>query len=297
MEIIFLGTSCDYATPTREPVTVLIRIRNRLNILFDCHPSILKQLWRAGADPLDIDVVLISHRHIGHCMGIPFLIWGNFVKGRRRDLVIFIPEDQALNAFIKISMELLPIETERKRQYNIRLITLPSKRGVVTLNDILPEGTNMKLAEQVVVHYAPLLHGYTNEVNMGYAVHFTKSDVKIAYIIDTEPCRNAIDLARGADVLIHDAAFERRALNWAREIKHSTAEDAAKVAKEAGVKILVLTHIHASREGRKDFAHVLLEEAKKIFDGIIIVPNDLDVLDLMAYRCERPHYYKNHQNY
>lgn len=85
---------------------------------------------------------------------------------------------------------------------------------------------------------------------------------------DTEPCRAAVELARGADVLVHEATFAARDEALARRSRHASAREAARVAREAGVKTLVLTHVsprYAGREGD------LLAEAREVFSSTVLV--------------------------
>jgi ribonuclease Z len=84
---------------------------------------------------------------------------------------------------------------------------------------------------------------------------------KIVYTGDTMPFENLVGLAENADLLIHEATFDDELMVRAGEDGHSTPSQAAKIAKEAGVKRLVLTHISA----RYRDAHLLLKQARKIF--------------------------------
>ncbi len=90
---------------------------------------------------------------------------------------------------------------------------------------------------------------------------------KVVYTGDTRPTTRTVEIARNADVLIHDASFKEDLKEWAIESGHSTAKEAAEVAREANVRKLILTHI--STRYSKD-ASPLLEEAKKVFENTII---------------------------
>jgi ribonuclease Z len=84
-----------------------------------------------------------------------------------------------------------------------------------------------------------------------------------------------VELAKGADVLIHEATFSDEMVDRAKEDGHSTPSEAAGVALKASVKLLILTHISARYSDPK----ILLEEAKRIFPNVY-VPNDLDKIEI-----------------
>src|SRR5437879_11895886 len=90
--------------------------------------------------------------------------------------------------------------------------------------------------------------------------------LKIVYAIDTRPVDRIRRLAKNADVLLHDGGFEESRREKADEYFHSTAEEAADVAKRTGAKKLVLIHISAvSREDS-----LLLTEARSLFTETIV---------------------------
>ena len=84
---------------------------------------------------------------------------------------------------------------------------------------------------------------------------------KIVYTGDTRPCKRTLEVAMNADVLIHDASFSSELQEWAVESKHSTAREAAEIAKNAGVSKLLLGHFSARF---KDLS-VLEQEAQSVF--------------------------------
>ncbi len=88
---------------------------------------------------------------------------------------------------------------------------------------------------------------------------------KIVYSGDTRPCGAVETASYGADLLIHDCTLADELKEWAIETKHSTAKEAAELAKRAKVKELILTHI-SSRYSESP--GMLLQEAKRIFQRV-----------------------------
>ncbi len=97
---------------------------------------------------------------------------------------------------------------------------------------------------------------------------------KVVYTGDTRPVGKIVEVAESADVLIHDSSFTSELSDWAEETKHSTALEAAELAKKASVKLLVLTHISARYS--KDAAP-LVDEAKKVFEDVIVAEDFLEL--------------------
>lgn len=95
---------------------------------------------------------------------------------------------------------------------------------------------------------------------------------KFVYALDTRPCPAVVKLANEADLLVHDGMFARDLADDAQQMGHSTAEQAAQVAREAGVHHLLLSHISQRYKDEK----ILLEEARKVF------PQSTVARDLMS---------------
>jgi ribonuclease Z len=105
-----------------------------------------------------------------------------------------------------------------------------------------------------------------------------RSGLSVGYSGDTGPIPGMVELMKGVDVLIHEATFSTELEERAREYCHSTAAQAARIAKEAGAGKLCLVHSSPrySKEGEEE---VLLREAREIFHNVIM-PEDLDCMDV-----------------
>jgi ribonuclease Z len=97
---------------------------------------------------------------------------------------------------------------------------------------------------------------------------------KVVITGDTARSEAVVDAARGADLLVHEATFTEEERDRAQETLHSTAADAAEVAREAGVGLLALTHVST-----RYFGPELAREARTIFPETV-VPRDYDVIEI-----------------
>ena len=97
---------------------------------------------------------------------------------------------------------------------------------------------------------------------------------KVVYSGDTRPCQSIETASQGADLLIHDSALAEDMADWAQETRHTTAGEAAKLAKRAGVRQLVLTHI-SSRYS--DDVSPLIDESKRFFENTIVAEDLMSI--------------------
>jgi ribonuclease Z len=109
-------------------------------------------------------------------------------------------------------------------------------------------------------------------VQPGEVMDEAREGRKIVITGDTRPTQTVIELARGASVLVHDSTFAETERDRALETGHSTAKEAAEVAREAGAAALILTHLSSRHHWRE-----LRDEARQVFPGALL-PRDLDIL-------------------
>ncbi|MCY8523647.1 ribonuclease Z, partial [Bacillus atrophaeus] len=131
----------------------------------------------------------------------------------------------------------------------------------------------IKQGEEVTLEDGRVINGrdFLDEPKKGRVVAFSG---------DTRVCSNVKELAVDADVLVHEATFAKGDDKLAHDYFHSTTEQAAKTAKEAGAKKLILTHISARYQGEASL-QMLLTEAEDIF------PNSMTAFDFLEIDVHR----------
>lgn len=297
LRVTFLGTGGSLPTRNRNPSAVMVNREGEL-ILFDCGEGTQQQMMRAKTGMMSLSSIFISHFHADHFLGIPGLIQTMSFMGRKDPLVIYGPTHtreftelfRALGYFnLKYEIrgvELQPGDIVEGDGYVIRALktehSVPSL-GYALVENMRPGRFNRAKAIELGVPPGPLfakLHrGEPVEVEgktvmPGEVVGEPRPGRTIVYTGDTRPCEAVLEASRDADLLIHDGSFADEMADWAEESMHSTAGEVAALAKEAGVRQLVLTHI-SSRYS--DDVEPIINDSKKIFEDVIVAEDLMEL--------------------
>jgi len=215
MALWLLGTSGAVPDSQRDYVALVVEHAGRL-ILIEAGGSPLHRLSRMGLDPARLEGVFLSHRHPDHLSALPVLLMGLWLQRRAHPLWIAGPEDA-----VERAQALLELFEWRSwsGMFPVNWRPIPLEHGAV-----VEESEGIRLMAAPVSHSVPTL-ALRIELPEGVAV----------YSSDTAPCLEMIRLARGADVLIHEATGAYPG--------HSPPEGAGWVAQEAGVRRLILVHV------------------------------------------------------
>ncbi len=298
IDVIFLGTGGSLPTRERGLPSVALRRDGEL-FLFDCGEGTQRQMMHAGLGFSRPMSIMISHLHGDHILGLPGLLQTMSSLARDKPLEMYGPKGMArfldtlhkplafaTNFPVQVR-ELNPGDTINKNDYVLR--TAPAKHDITCIAYAFEEKDrpgrfHPDKAKRLGVPEGPLWgelqHGKSVKVE-GKVVRPTdvvdapRPGLKIVYAIDTRPADAVKSLARDADLLMHDGGFAEDRRSKAKEYYHSTAREAAQVAKTARAERLALIHISAVT--RDD--SVLVREARRVFKNTI-VPKDFMTLSL-----------------
>jgi ribonuclease Z len=267
-------------------------------ILFDCGEGTQRQMMRYGVG-FSFTEVFFSHFHADHMLGITGLVRTMGLQDRTAPVTLYGPRgaQRVLGAALSLGIERnkFPVEIvevrpgDRLRRNEYDIVVFATEHRADTVGYALAEHTrlgrfNPERARELGVPEGPLwgrLHkGETVTLDGGRTV--SPADLvgrprrgrTLVYSGDTRPTLAVLEAARGADLLIHEATFGGDEAERAIETGHSTASEAARLALEAGVRRLVLTHI--SPRYTRD-APELLAEARAVFPESMIARDGMAV--------------------
>jgi ribonuclease Z len=296
LRVIFLGTGGTLPTINRNPSAIFVNRRGEM-MLFDCGEGTQQQMMRAKTG-MKLTSIFITHFHADHFLGIPGLIQTMSFNGRTEPLDIYGPRwtKQFVRLLIelgyyKLGFQIAPHELEGgdaidRGDYIIKAVT--TDHGVPSLGYVLEEKKRTgrfkrERAIELGIPVGPLFSKLQRgePVTIGERV-IMPSDVvgpgrpgrKLVYSGDTRPCESLAKESEGADLLIHDGTLADELHDWALETKHTTAGEAAHLAKKARVKQLVLTHISSRYSESTD---LLLRDAKNIFENVKIAQEFMEI--------------------
>ncbi len=217
MTFYLLGTGAAVSDAHRTTTMIAVEEADRL-VLVDCGGDAFQRILAAGLDPAKLDAIILTHEHPDHISGYPLLIEKLWLFGRREVIPIFGPAPTleiartVFDAFTTSTWDGLP---ER------------------TYHDVAFEpGAEVLRTEHLLITATPVDHPVPT-----IGLRFENiSGAVLAYSCDTARCSGVADLAKDADVLIHEATGSIPHV-------HSSPEEAAETASEAGVGSLILVHL------------------------------------------------------
>jgi ribonuclease Z len=297
LSVTFLGTGAACPTVDRNVAALAVQ-REGETILFDCGEGTQRQMMRYGVG-FSFTEVFFTHFHADHMLGITGLLRTMGLQDRSAPVTLYGPRgaQRILGAAMSLGIERnkFPVEVveiragDRLRRDEYDIVVFETQHRADTVGYALAEHTRLgrfhpERARELGVPEGPLwgrLHkGETVTLDDGRTVSppdlvgAPRRGRTLVYSGDTRPHLALLEAARGADLLIHEATFGGDEAERAVETGHSTAAEAARVALEAGVRRLVLTHI--SPRYNRD-APELLAEARAVFPETAIARDGMTV--------------------
>jgi len=297
VKLVFLGTSGSIPTVERNLPAIAFR-RDRELLLFDCAEGTQRQMARAGLSMARLKMVFLTHFHGDHFLGLPGLVQTMALMNRADELDVFGPPgtvelvEKLLGlgyytlTFQVRAHDLEPGEELRRQGYSVQTCEVEhtiQSLAYALVEDPRPGKFYPEKAIELGVKEGPdfsrLRAGQSIRLPGGQVVKPEqvmgppRPGCKVVYAGDTRPCERVVELARGADVLIHDCTLANELLDKAIESGHSTPWEAAEIAKKAGAKQLVLIHISP----RYVDDAVLLKEAQQVFPNVTVAKDLMEL--------------------
>lgn len=296
IRVIFLGTAASRPTVGRNVTSLLIAREGEL-LMFDCGEGTQRQMMRF-ATGFTIDDVFFTHMHADHFLGIIGLLRTMGLQGRTEPMRLWGPVGarEILHEAVHLGVERVPFEIQinelehdtvlRRDGYDI--VPYRTTHGIRSLGFALIEHERLgrfdvARARELGVPEGPLF----GKLHRGDAVEFDGRRVeptevvgaprpgrRIVYTGDSRPCKRTVELALDADLLIHDATFGEEESERAAQTGHSTAREAAEVARRARALRLALTHI-SSRYA--DDPRALEREARHVFKQAFVAQDGMQI--------------------
>jgi len=261
-------------------------------LLFDCGPAAVQRLLALGVSPTKVNHIFLTHLHYDHCMDYGYLTLTRWDQGAGQipDLNVYGPrglehmtrllfgDEGAFQADLA-GRTLHPgshLIYEHRGGKLPRLRPAPQVREVSAGAEVAGEGWHVRVAE--MVHCQPYLHSV--------AYRYDCPEGSIVVTGDTAPNAQLVELAQGANLLLHMCHFLNDVETDPRLTSSCSGHlDAARTAAEAGVEKLVLIHL-TEQITRPGIRERMVTEAAKVFAGTIILGEDLMEIPLDPIRPE-----------
>lgn len=298
VKLVFLGTAAAQPTPSRSMSCTCLVVGGEI-IVFDAGEGAQMAYMRSGLGWNKDARIFVTHMHGDHCLGITGLVQTMAMKGRAKALEIFGP--RGIEEFVSSNMRMLnfrpPFQVsvrrvrsgERVRGERYSISACAADHGVEALSyrfdeDARPGRFHRDRAEALGIPEGPLWGALQRGRSVEHAGReFSPRDVmdpqrpgiSVGISGDTRPADRLRDFFRGCDALVFDSTFADDRAERAALTRHSTASEAGKLAREAGVKRLLLTHFSA----RYPDVGLLREQAGR-FHGDVTAAEDLSEVEL-----------------
>jgi len=298
-DVTILG--CGSASPTsyRNPSAQVVEVQDR-TILIDCGEGTQVQIRKRKIRMQKINRILISHLHGDHYFGLIGLLSTFHLLGRENELHVYGPKDlenviytqlKASNTYLKYNLHFHYLNFKTKEllfeDARIQVHSFPMKHSIEVCGFLISEKAKPRKInrsaidafEVPVYQINAIKNGADYTMETGALVSNSKltfnptTSYSYAYCSDTAYFPEIVLSIKNVDLLYHEATFTKDLEKLAKQTKHSTAEQAALIAKQAEVKQLLIGHYSA----RYTNLDVLLDEAKTVFENTVLANDGLKI--------------------
>jgi len=295
LSVAFLGTGGSVPTARRATACLLV-MRGGDRLMFDCGEGSQRQMHRS-LGLVQLDEIYLTHLHLDHFLGIPGLLKTYDLQSREAPLKIYGPPGTK-QLFAELGRligktryevtidELAPEQAVAHDGYEVRAFPVEHRMtafGYQLAEADRPGRFDKEAAQSLGVPEGPSfaalqrgeeVEGSDGVIRPGDVLGDPRPGRTIVVTGDTAPCVATAEAARGAELLIHDGSFAEEEAQRAAETGHSTAGQAAALAREAGVAMLALVHVSS----RYNVGQVL-DEARAVFERAV-APRDFDLVEV-----------------
>ena len=274
--LILLGTGGGPRPRKASSASAQVIVVNDTAYIVDCGDGVARQLVLAGVPLTTLRHVFITHHHSDHNADYGNLIWLAWAAGLHTRVDTWGPPPIRNMTKLFFEMNAYDINTRIADEGRVPLVPLVHVHEL-TEGGLVMQDENVKVTA-ALVHHPPVMPSF------GY--RFDSADRSIVISGDTTPSDRLIQLARGADVLVHEALYvpgvdrlvarvpNATALKRSILSHHTTAEDAGRVAQAAGVRMLVLSHL-VPPDDPAITEQMWVDAARMHYDGPVVVGKDL----------------------
>lgn len=290
---------CGSALPTlkHNASSQIIEIRGKV-FMMDCGEGAQMQLRRTHIHFGKINAIFISHLHGDHCFGLLGLLSSLGMLGRTSLLKVYAPAEyevlfkQQIDFFmtgLEYKIEFVPVDTSQSKvvyeDHSLTVETIPLEHRVPCCGYLFKEKPTLPHIRRDMIDFFDIPISQINNIKNGADWVTEDGDVisndrlvepadpvrSYAYCSDTRYIRNLHEKLKGVTTLYHESTYLTENENRAKLYYHSTARQAAWVARDAGVGKLILGHFSA----RYNNEQALLNEAKEVFDNTYLAKEGL----------------------
>lgn len=305
-EIVFLGTSAS-APSIHRGLTAQIVKHNEFRFLIDCGEGTQRQIMQSGVGFKRLSRILITHGHLDHILGLAGLLstfsrWetideleifaGGWALDRIRDLIFGVVLRGARSPMRINLIEVQPSVIFEDGGFTVSAFPV-NHRGPDCFGYLFEEKPRRPFlpekAEQLEIPPGPwrseLVDGNVVKLSDGRMIYPdqvlgpTRLGTRLVHVGDSGSTDNLFEVCQGADLLVIEATYLKEETEMARDFAHLTANQAAELALQAGVKNLILTHI-SRRYRERD----VLAEAQAVFPNVEVA-RDFDVFQVKRGEC------------